>query len=307
MKKILNKRVASTMSEVFTSIVAVVLIIGVAFPFLASSISERKWAEQKKNFYVNIAKTVPLYDDLSSYTDAKDFTYSVIDKAIKVNNFCEKDALLECGFDFTTDKLKILDDSLTTFPNSWEMLGTDVDFGDETRNNSMVAGFDTINNEAVMVFYNPTCVKRKSFKPIQILGVNEGLDMFDYVCANLVYDLNKAKGPNKIGKDIGFITLFYSKNSAVVSPVPAKNPTTITKSNLCEEGFRIPNRLEAASLALNFKFLAKNPEGPYLTSEKGASGLNTYTYMQGKNEDNEIKSYTEEGNVYTGFTRCVKK
>ena len=277
MSERINKRIAATMGEVFTSIFVAGLIVGIAFPYLIGNLSERKWASQKKNFYVNIAKTVPLIDDLSAYDDAKDFAFSVLDKAIKINKFCDKNSLENCGFDFTEDKLKVLDESNTTFPNSWLNLGMDVDFGGEAENASMIAGFDTLDNEAIMLFYNPTCVKQKKFKPVQIVGAEDGIDMFDHVCLNLIYDLNKSKGPNKVGKDIGFITIFYPKDPVVVSPVPAQQPTQISKEVLCDEGFRVPNRYEAASLALNSKLLTQNPEGPYLTSEKGASGRQTYT------------------------------
>lgn len=37
-----------------------------------------------------------------------------------------------------------------------------------------------------------------------------------------VYDLNGSKGPNTVGKDIGFITALYPTDSVVVAPMPAE-------------------------------------------------------------------------------------
>ena len=42
------------------------------------------------------------------------------------------------------------------------------------------------------------------------------------ICVNFIYDLNGRKGPNKVNKDIGFITAFYPSDSVIAAPVPIK-------------------------------------------------------------------------------------
>ena len=67
-----------------------------------------------------------------------------------------------------------------------------------------------------MTFYNPNCS--------YIYGVNSinGAQnlMQPTMCANFIYDLNGKKGPNKVGKDIGFMTAFYPADSEIVAPYP---------------------------------------------------------------------------------------
>ena len=42
------------------------------------------------------------------------------------------------------------------------------------------------------------------------------------MCANFIYDLNGSKGPNTVGKDIGFMTAFYPSDPIIVAPIPIK-------------------------------------------------------------------------------------
>ena len=65
------------------------------------------------------------------------------------------------------------------------------------------------------------------------------------MCANFLYDLNGNKGPNTVGKDIGFITVLYATDSVVVAPVYA------WVSELNADEYRVPNIQEAISLYVN--------------------------------------------------------
>ena len=80
------------------------------------------------------------------------------------------------------------------------------------------------------------------------------------VCVNFIYDLNGNKGPNTVGKDIGFITAFYPVDTIVVAPFPyLNNSTTITKKQTeaaayctgLDSEYRLPNKYEMASIFVN--------------------------------------------------------
>ena len=75
-----------------------------------------------------------------------------------------------------------------------------------------------------MVYYNPRCVG--SFNE-DGYGAG-GVYIANKICANFVYDLNGNKGPNTVGKDIGFITAMYPSDVKISAPVPAVNPLTGT-------------------------------------------------------------------------------
>ena len=80
----------------------------------------------------------------------------------------------------------------------------------------------------------------------------------------MIYDLNGSKGPNTVGKDIGFMTILYPTDSVVVAPVPFRTvfsgvtpeeaPTACT--NQAGDEYRIPTKDELASLFVNQNLIA---------------------------------------------------
>ena len=85
--------------------------------------------------------------------------------------------------------------------------------------NTNAAAFETVNGESILTFYNPNCS--------YTYGVNGKTNqqnlMQPTMCANFIYDLNGRKGPNKVGKDIGFMTAFYPTDSEIVAPMPVRH------------------------------------------------------------------------------------
>ena len=127
------------------------------------------------------------------------------------------------------------------------------------------AAFETANGESILTFYNPNCIS-----DMEINTWSESLQ--PKICANFVYDLNGNKGPNTVGKDIGFITALYSNDTSVVSAIPhmsdAGDSNQYDASKLCtaqDPEYRLPNRDEMASLFVNKK-LVDMETGRYWTS-----------------------------------------
>ena len=79
------------------------------------------------------------------------------------------------------------------------------------------------------------------------------------MCADFVYDLNGSKGPNTVGKDIGFITALYPSDSVVVAPMPyysraSYGSTQADTGAYCRkqsEDSRLPNKEELAAMFYN--------------------------------------------------------
>ena len=113
--------------------------------------------------------------------------------------------------------------------------------------------FETQNGESILLFYNPDC--RPS------MGETAMYYSQPKMCVNMVYDLNNSKGPNTVGKDIGFLSVLYPSDSVVVAPVPLKIPVETTHydfANTCKEHdseSRVPNVQETISLFYNQKLL----------------------------------------------------
>lgn len=137
------------------------------------------------------------------------------------------------------------------------------------------------------------------------------------ICANFVYDLNGNKGPNTVGKDIGFITAFYSTDSVLAAPYPAVRDAQnaafspagsgLSASQSCtnyDSEYRLPNQEEAAAMFVNKELIGNFSQAYYWTSSLA------YTSSDG------VKAWAQSlisGNriIYnktnTASIRCVKR
>jgi len=109
-------------------------------------------------------------------------------------------------------------------------------------------------------FYQPFCRDDLSNLPS---NVSQYIPIAPLMCANFIFDLNGKRGPNKVGKDIGFITAFYPTDGNVVMPIPfhkdsATGQTYANALKVCRNvgtDVRLPNREELASMAINADLL----------------------------------------------------
>lgn len=312
---------AFTMAEILLSLTIIGVVAAITLPSLTGNINERTWATQKKALYARMSQAIPLLDSVNTYDDAESFIAGALNTVTKINNVCSQANIEDCGINKELFA-RLADGTTSTFPETWSDLGIGVQFSfqsasgdtsDQTAskmtdaNKAQVAAFETGNGESIVLFYNPDCTPDQEQAPNSIVGSSNAIDMFNHVCLNMIYDLNSNKSPNSVGKDIGFMTVFYPVDSTVVAPNPFVQTTTLSDTVACDSEYRLPNRFEAAAMSLNANLIKSGGEGPYLTSSKGATSANTYTYWQGKIASNKVPAYTEAGSVTAGFTRCVKR
>ena len=108
------------------------------------------------------------------------------------------------------------------------------------------------------ILYNPEC----QFYMNERSSI-ENYNLSSKICLNLIYDLNGQKGPNTVGKDIGFITVFYPTDSVIAAPLPTNTLSssgTDQKSAiaLCKKQnneSRLPTIDELGSIYLNQKLV----------------------------------------------------
>lgn len=318
MRKLFSKTSAAfTMAEILLSLTIIGVVAAITLPSLTGNINERTWATQKKALYARMSQAIPLLDSMNTYTDAESFIAGALNTVTKINNVCSQANIEDCGIN--KESLgPLADGTPISFPDTWSALGIDKQFEYDSAaaasntslaanvNLAQVAAFETGNGESIVLYYNPDCVPDQEQAPNSIETETNAIDMFDHVCINMIYDLNNNKGPNTVGKDIGFMTVFYPTDSTVVAPVPHVQDTTLSTTVACDSEYRVPNKFEAAALALNGKLIKSSGEN-YLTSSKGATGTTTYTYWQKALTSGELPSYTQEGSVTAGHTRCVKR
>ncbi len=130
------------------------------------------------------------------------------------------------------------------------------------------------------------------------------------MCANFIYDLNGNKGPNAVGKDIGFITALYPTDSNVVAPhALATNAATSVaqteasaKCSAQDAEFRLPNRDELSAMFYN-KTLLGIASGHFWSGSVISSGESGTAWGQ-KFGPGRRAPFTRSGAHYV---RCVKR
>lgn len=286
------KKSAFTMAEILLSLTIIGVVAAITLPSLTGNINERTWNTQRKALYARMTQAIALMPALNGFgtfsgygtssaidTAAETFVASGLSKVLKINNICDNDHLEDCGVVSTFTNMA---GSTTNMPKTLYELNTR--FSTDNHTNTKAVAFETQNGESIVAFYNPKC---------NSLRIEEGAlgGTYPYpnhnMCVNFIYDLNNAKGPNTVGKDIGVITVFRAMDSEVVAPLPLTyssigQATFANASSMCtakDSDSRLPNIYELSSLFLN-ETVASISSGLYWASTIDDQ-LNQYVFMVG--------------------------
>ena len=259
------------MAEILLSLTIIGVVAAITLPSLTGNINERTWNTQRKALYARMSQAIALMPALNGFgtletvsdsgstsiedTAAEAFITEGLSKVLKINNVCDSDHIEDCGL---SSQITTLNASVISLPNNMSALNgkmlraTDSYYGTPfSYLNTKAAAFETANGESILTFYNPNCQA--------YMNENSNYYMQPKVCVNFIFDLNGNKGPNTVGKDMGFMTVLYPTDSVVVAPnVPVqKASTTATQQDalgICKEQdseFRIPSLDELASMFVN--------------------------------------------------------
>ena len=311
---------AFTMAEILLSLTIIGVVAAITLPSLTGNINERTWNTQRKALYARFSQAIALMPALNGFgtlieetdsagstsiedTAAETFVTSGLSKVLKINNICDNEHLEDCGIanSWTTmdgDNISVP----TTMKDLNQFLVSNSYPGVEfSQINTKAAAFETANGESVLVYYAPGCQPNNN----ETTEHNSQGKM----CANFVFDMNGNKGPNTIGKDIGFLTVFYPIDSKVVAPIPHQRDagTNIAQedaSAACtaqDPEYRIPNMYEMASLFTNKDLIG---------NITGSVGYNTSSVLS---STQAWRVGTQSGNFWVGekslarYLRCVKR
>ena len=333
---------AFTMAEILLSLTIIGVVAAITLPSLTGNINERTWNTQRKALYSRLSQAVALMPNIRGYGSlttvtapengvggvyyasdaAETFLSAGLSKVFKLNNICDNSHLGDCGLpeyitNLTGGKLRLYDFS------KWSDLQfvfskTSV-YGQRFTLDGATAAFETQNGESVLFFYHPLCLDFDTAAVYQRTN-RPSLYVQNAYCANFIYDLNGKRGPNTVGKDVGYMTLLYPTERVLVAPVPlAKDVSSSTTfdnaKKLCSsngEDIRLPNREELMAMKLNQKLfdndmtfadtthysstigvIAGNDTRPYewVMHSAGQSGPHAFLNL----------------NVYSYAVRCVKR
>ena len=278
-------KIAFTMAEILLSLTIIGVVAAITLPSLTGNINERTWNTQRKALYSRLSQAIALMPNVRGYGNisvGKDdntglnvyssenatetFLSAGLSNVFKLNNVCNHNNLKDCGFPeqfiaFGGGKISL--DSLKNiqglngkyaapFTTGVGILGGAI--------STYGAVFETANGDSVLVHYNPNC-KDKSLLVSKENGysISEPLGV---ACVNFIYDLNGKKGPNTMGKDMGFMTMLYPFDSVLVAPNfhIKRNLDSATHSvavNTCRniDNSRLPTREELLSALVNKRLL----------------------------------------------------
>jgi len=312
------KKLAFTMAEILLSLTIIGVVAAITLPSLTGNINERTWNTQRKALYARMSQAVALMPALNGYgtttgtagtssavdTAAETFIASGLSKVLKINNICDNTHLKDCGLPETLTRL---DGGATISIENIKTLNT-LNYGFRSVNgvpyNTKAAAFETANGESILVHYNPKCQ--------QDLNETDSYQIEPKMCANFIYDLNGSKGPNTVGKDIGFITVLYPSDSVVVAPMPNTTSAGGTTSQvdapkMCtahDSETRLPNREELAGMYYNSEIL-KGTFDDYVWSSSVYTPDPTMAWLQNYDQGNQYLCERKDG-CY-GAVFCVKR
>ncbi len=281
----LNGLFAFTMAEILLSLTIIGVVAAITLPSLMGNINERTWNTQRKALHARMSQAIAMMPQVAGYgtytldadsnvtadTAAEAFLTEGLSKVLKINNICDASHFEDCGVASTLttyDSSKTwssapkLSDLNSMFTGSYTDLAGNVYQNPQKSINTSAAAFETQNGESILMFYNPYCTA-------DVEGTETHYAL-PKMCANFIYDLNGNKGPNTIGKDIGFITAIYSDMTNVVAPIAlttnaSDSATSLVASGLCtaqDADSRLPNRDELLALFINRDFVGM-PTGDF--------------------------------------------
>ena len=334
-----GKKSAFTMAEILLSLTIIGVVAAITLPSLIGNINERTWNTQKKALHARMAQALALMPQLNGYGGfttstnasgqavetsgvAQAFITEGLSKVLKITNVCDSQKLEDCGVAPTYTTLaggtkSVARDLLTfdplfsnTFSDQYKVNSASFNY------NTKAAAFEAQNGESIVLYYNPFCQDNKDI-PTPAANSWYWDHAQQYMCANFVVDLNGAKGPNKVGQDISFITAIYPNNPDVVAPdvLPAHgndsnsykyddaNANTATATTICKKmgaEYRLPTLTEAMAMTYNRDLLGLDTSlGFWSGSAVGSSHAWGVTMSYG--------SRTVHPRSYTRAVRCLRR
>ena len=311
-----------TLAEILITLTIIGIVAAITIPSLMANVQEKAWEAQTKAFQARMSQTFPQLSRLNGYGINTDGTVDVdnaaqifitegLSKVYKIASICSSDKIASCGFPsaITTsdgEKSLALPTDLTTLNKYLTTTNASPIYENTEANggiiqNTKAAAFETLNGESVLLFYNPNCranIQSNDFFTQQ------------FMCVNLVFDVNGEKAPNQMGKDIGIVTVFGSSDPIVGAPVPVEpefQTTGAQVSDVCknnDSASRPPEKYELASMFVN-KTLLNMHQSDYWTNVPYFSNGKLQTHYRMRIYGGEL--FAEGNDTYNFYVRCVKK
>ena len=272
-----TRRHAFTLAEVLITIGIIGVVAALTLPTIINETRDKEYAVARKKALASIGEAVriiSIHGDVQSAKNAEDFVENYLKKHLQIAKTCGNNSLRDCGIETGANKIISLAGKKMTMPVKISELAAGMSSGDAIDPSSTSYGFVMGNGYAVNLFYNPSCMSDN--KDANHWGQ-------DRVCVNAIYDMNGLKGPNKVGKDIGFVTIMYPdvRTTAVAPDVHKRNTQNASFYNAgascaaLDKEYTLPNRDELLAMYFNGNLLGIT-SGYYWSASEASAELGWY-------------------------------
>ena len=174
-------RSAFTLSEVLITLVVIGVVAMIVIPGIVNNYQEKSWDVGSKVFERHINEAVRLFniENFNKSFDTTEEFMNAFSRYLKMGKICENNAIEECFGETFSSTDKNYSTSKYSESADFGLLGWDTE----------TIGFVLNNSITGLVAYNPGCM------------FNDIVDKTSE-CLGFLYDVNGAKRPNVVGKDI---------------------------------------------------------------------------------------------------------
>lgn len=300
-QRLLLNKAGFTLAELLITLGIIGVVATLILPRVFDFIEEQQFDTTRKVVLKNFGEAVRLISlnsDIRSAKDAEDFVENYLKKELKILRTCQNNNLRDCGIETNENEIFTVAESRTTMPRIINDLAPNMSNGSYIDPQAESYGFVVANGYSANLFYNRNCVGDDK---------NTAHYVQDRMCVNIIYDLNGLESPNQVGKDIGFVTIFYPGiEMRAVGPVVYNNNTNgatyHTVSSLCSninKKLKGPDKEEAQAIYINNFALGGSITGSYITTTS-ADVDNAWTISASSGFANKYQK--TRGSWY----RCVK-
>ena len=295
-----NKRkCAFTLAEVLITLAVIGVVAAITLPALIDKINNQIYDRARQKALMSIGEAgrmLAVQGEIGLAINAEDFVKNYLSKRLKIAKYCGSD-YTDCGFSETINKLGTREK--ITIPLTVSELSPSNKYPYALNSNGYA--FLTADGISTFLFYNSNC---KVY--------NESNDYYYVpqrnICFNAIYDVNGMKNPNLVGKDIGFLTLFYpDETSMSVSPHLTEKDVGETSykeravAYCSEDGYILPTKEEAAAMFYNLNLTNLTSNKPYWTNSNTLSGKHYVINAS------EINGLLYRVNNSSAMIRCLVK
>lgn len=254
----MNKKLGFTLAEVLITLGVIGVVAVITLPVVLNKINDKIYESGRVKALSIIGTAVKILasqDRVTGSVDAEDFVNDKLSEQISIVQTCPNNKLENCGL---PPKIKIIKSVNPDVFEEISMPKNQISLNDTARLTDIDGksyGFVMNNGYSVNLFYNPNCIANVP-STYDSWGT-EYKSIRTTVCVNAIYDINGKRGPNTVGKDIGFVTVLYPDlTSVAVAPVSKIYDSTSMKyynaQDFCsEKGYSIPTLEEAIALGFN--------------------------------------------------------